>query len=480
MIGSKYIEIDWRNFVQGMTTTDFTEDGGFSVGSGGTSISTTNINPIVNPGLLSFPSLVTDKSSGLTGDIIASCEDPTNTYSRLFISADADTDGRFWSSVADGTLTQRGSEDTTPVYASGRTDMMPFAGEVYFTNSTQIRQWQLPATFDNSANFPFTFNDTSAFHPSIVYENNAYYGDGNELLRQTGAGTLPAVILTLPTNQTIQAIGVDPASGKMLLSILDQYDHANTENVQARVGYYNGYSSKLDKVVLIPEMMTCFHNLGGTVFTGYGRNFGYWNGTGVQFLRELHNTADSGALLYKHHITSKADIIYIIDQSRILAYGEVMQGQGRSWWYAYQNFPSGVATNLTNIVNFGGANLKKNLAISYGTAKFDILDLNTTASKQGSSAFFSKRYRFPKSVTFNSLVIDYSVAVADSTDIGIATMIDDTGTGLQLETVNTPETNKRTFHLTNPTLESRSLQIKYIPLVNTPIERITLFYTPKE
>lgn len=479
MIGSKHIEINWKNFVQGMTTTNFTEDGGFSTGDLSSSSYVSIVNPKVNPGLLHFPELSVDKSTNLSGEIIASCEDAGATYNRLFVT----DSGKFYG--WDGTtLSAALATDSTRSYVAGKTDMTPYGPYCYGTSATYVWEWVVTTATISQTYFAFPNSSGSASwdpasypHPVLVYEGNIYYANGPQLLRQTTVGGVPAEILLLPNyGEAIIALGIDPASGKMLISTQSGYNASGTKNKLSKVQYYNGYSNKVDKVVITDEMITCFYNNGGTVFIGYGQNFGYWSGTGIQFLRRLNIALDSDTLLYKHHVTSVGNILYMIEKHRIIAFGEVMQGQGRSWWYAYQNRPSGTATNLTNISNIGG----NKLVFSFATSKFLTLDLEGVTAISGNGVWHSKIYDFPRAVTFNSITIQYSKNVSANTTIGELYIVDDTGTQTQIAVITTAETTKSIFDCPYPTIKSRSLQIQYIASENTGVERITMFYNDKE
>ena len=56
MIGSKVITIDAKNFIAGMSSSNFSQDGGLGVSSLGNSESVTVINPTITPGLIYAPS----------------------------------------------------------------------------------------------------------------------------------------------------------------------------------------------------------------------------------------------------------------------------------------------------------------------------------------------------------------------------------------------------------------------------------------
>ncbi|GAH22606.1 unnamed protein product, partial [marine sediment metagenome] len=69
MIGKKYIEIGANEFLGGLTSGENTSDGGHGP-------RTTQVNLTKVPGVLHAPGAVIDESTNLTGEVIASCEDP--------------------------------------------------------------------------------------------------------------------------------------------------------------------------------------------------------------------------------------------------------------------------------------------------------------------------------------------------------------------------------------------------------------------
>ena len=484
LIGENVIEINWKNFTSGMSTNINTQDGGFSIGHGipGNGTTASVINPIAEPGILNFPTTPTDKSTNLTGQMIASCEAPAFAYTRLFVSEDgAGQDGRFFHCSSSGTLTEVGAEDTTNNYIYGRTDMILYKSEAYITNSGDIVRWSSVGasnTFDYAF---FSFSDSFAPHPALVYEDNAFYGDGNLLLRQTSAGGTPATILTLPDNQVIVALGIDPGSGKMLISVVDAYDVSGLGNTGSRVLYYDGFSNKASKLVPIETMVTAFYNLGSSVFVFYGQNMGFWNGSGITFLRELNIDLDNSELVYKHHITNIDDILYIVEKNRILAYGKILKDQSRVFWYALQNVVVATPTDYNFVVDIGN-NL---LATSFATDKFYTFATKTVTSVNTltASRFYTLEYNFSRPVTFDQCMIEYIDAIPTATaapsGVALVELYTDDDSVTQISTVQVPDgLSKTTFSCTWPSIQTRNLQIRYIPTVAAAIKRITIFYTP--
>jgi hypothetical protein len=481
MIGSKYIEINWKNWVQGMTTSNFTEDGGFSIGPGVTFGGTSNVNPLITQGILNFPALPVDKSTGLVGEILMSCEDGNvvGVKDRLVVSRVNSTTAKFYTLNGADVLSLVDT-DSTRDYQQGKSDMAPFGTFAYGTSSTYIFEWNIAGGTVNQTFQDLTATYTNASvvpHPVLFFENNMFYGNGNKLLRQTTPGGAATTILTLDTSQVIVAFGIDPGSGKMLISTVTQINLSDTENTTAKVLYYDGFSNKPLKAVIVDEMITCFYVVGGTIFIAYGQNFGYWSGTGIQFLRRLNVALDFNQLVYKHKITNIGHILFIAEKNRILAFGEVMQGQGRCWWYALENTSGGLPVNLTVVFNLGD----NKLGYSYDDAKFFTLNTRSKADIDTANALvFSRKYDFPRNVTFNNFVIDFEDEIPINVDIGNVYIFNDTISAPFIGTVRTNQAGILTWQVPYPTLQARSVQIRYIPARNLGIERITWFYNDKE
>lgn len=475
MIGSNTFDIDGSDFIKGMSTDNNLIDGGFSIGTLPTNgINATIINPVSQPGILNFPATATDKSTNLTGEMMASCEDPAASAARLFVSTDSGSDGRFFSSASDGTLTQRGVVDSSHDYLYGRTDIIGYQGEAYVTTATTIVRWQQPATFNTSF---FSFNDAFAPHPAIVFENNAYYGDGNELHRQTSAGGAPAAILTLPTSQVIVALGIDPGSGRMLISVVNQYNISDTVNSQAFVLYYDGFSNKVVKTVPVDDMITAFYNVGGTVFVGYGPRVGYWTGAGIEFLRKLNVSYDNAELPYKHHFTNWGQILVVVEKNRFLCFGKVTQDSAPVWWYAYANLVGGTPTNMTIAANLGSSNL----CFSYATSKFFLWNILSTSSLFIDSAFYSLKYNIKRKTTFNQVLVEFVNSLTANIDAGTLYFIDSEGNVTLLKTINPgSRTDMRTIECPYPDIDTRSFQLRYLPASAQPIARFTIFANPSD
>jgi hypothetical protein len=479
MIGKFNFEIGGEEFLRGMGTSDFLNDGGFSSVSEGANVFHT-------PGLMYGSPPVVDQTDDLVDDLIASCEDPRvftggATFKRMFV----DNAGQYYS--WNGTLLDLIATDgTNPTkYADSKTDMIGFGENTIFTTNAVSITKLVPSTgVLTDAYYNFVGSVAAVVpHPALVYEDNAYYGNGNTLLRQTDPAAAPTVILTLPTEQTIVTMDVDPGTGKMLISIIDGLNAGDTNNRVARVGYYDGFSNKLSKVVLIDDMITSFYPVGNSLYVCYGQNFGYWTGSGLQFLRKLSVPLTSAGLVYKHRITNIGTTVYMVEGAKVLAYGQLAGRTNKVFYYVHTEKESGalLTLGLTLLVNLGSNVLGYAFINESSVEKFYTMDISSVASLTASDIWRSNKYTFPKEVIITGVRIEYGVALPtnDST-VGTLYVYDDKQAVTSLGAVSTTVSNTYEVELTNPTINTRSIQLSYPFSLQYPIRRFTVFYNKKE
>lgn len=458
-IGQKQIEITPEELVMGMTTGNNLSDGGFSDQSYG-------INTEVEPGVLSFVTTPTEPSTSPVGHIIASTpNDTTKTaVDKYFLGHDDSSgDGTYyeWNGSAIALI----RTDSTNNYASGKNDLITYRNEIYGTSNEAIVRWTADnATFDVAFQ---AFNDTSAPHPALVYENNAFYADGNQLWRQTTASTVPTVIMTLIEGTVMTALSIDPGSGLMLIATSSSNNTSDTVPTINKVLYYDGFSNKPRKAVIVDDMVTSFYGVGSTVYVVYGQNLGYWNGSGTRFLRKLNVSFSNESLVYKSNITNIGSTLYVAEGRFIMAFGDIVGGASASFRYVYRSPADDISliTNLgQNVLGIG----------TFTNESFLTLDLDTLGIN---GTFWSKRYTFPKDITFNQITIEYFTAMAsDNTAVGHVDLIQEGATTLSLPMLNTVS-GKKIGTITYPTITTRTIQMNYTPVDSTQIRRITLYYT---
>lgn len=466
MIGQKSFDIDFRDFVKTISSSDYISDGGYST-------RTIGCNPFAVPGLMYPSSPLVDVSTNLVGRMMMSVDNNTTAsgIDRFMVARNTSTnDGTYYH--WNGTALTLKRTDSTNNYTYGKNDIITFANEIYATSNEALIRWTAD---DVTFNVAFqAFNDSAAPHPALLYENNAYYGDGNELWRQTTVAVAPTIILTLPTDRVIISLGIDPGSGRMLISTVSTLNISNTLSTISRVDYYDGFSSKTIRTVIVDDMVTAFYPVGGTVYVTYGQRLGYWTGTGIQFLRKLTVTLDNASLAYKHHITNIGNTLYVVSVRNILAYGEIINGQPKAFYHIYKD-----SADIGFVVNLGSNKLGIGVTSANTFVTFDVLKIDHTTL--GTSDFYSNKYPFDRPVIFNQVTIEFGEDMpTDGNAIGGMSVIDENGLPTSLGNASNTVSTKKEYTLPWPTLQLRSLQLNWTWLKNISIKRFTVFYTPKE
>lgn len=469
-LGKAIITWDADDIVKGMSSSDNIQDGGFSP-------TTDAVNLTTTPGVMYQPASPTDKSTSLTGDMAVSVQNGTTltAVDRIFLAIDAaSSDGSYY--YWNGSSLTLKRTDITNNYVFGRLAIICFANEFYATSNEAVIRWTAD---DSTFNVSFkNFADSAAPHPAITYRNFAYYGDGNLLLRQDAAGAAPTTILTLPTGEKITALGIDPGSGKLLISTSSGYNASDTIATQNKVYYYDGSSTESSKIVIVDELIQAFYNVGSTVFVTYAQNLGIWNGAGIQFLRHLSISLDNTFLAYQGHITNQGSTLYVIDDTQILAYGPVRQKGDNVFYYVYKN---NVNSNTVTHIAFLGSGI---LGIGFKDEKFYTFDTTSVASTN-TQTFFSNEYVFPDQEWVRRARVFYKSTVSNNASPGQLRLFDENGlittigsSGTILLT-NTSGASSAVKEINNIDLKLNQLTFQLIlSIVNPGIQRVIFYGDP--
>lgn len=464
MTGKYTIEIGTKEFLEGMTSSPETEDGGFSPQTNGVNITSTQ----TVLGVLYPQGFKSDKSTS-DGQFVASCPDPDSgigVYRYILTET-----GKFYSingsSVA--TLRQTGAKTYLPDYA----DMVVYKNGLYATSSTDV-------TLATGANLSSidegwwvttkgkTALTASIPHPLLVFEDSLWIGDGNLLHKwdgttATGASGSPSVsFLTLNAGLVITALGIDPSTGKMLISATDGIATPGSFPRQAKVYVWDGFSAKPSRAVIVDDIVTAFYPLGGVIYVCYGVNLGYWNGSGISFIRKFKNNTygATSTLVYKHRITNVGKKILIADGVDVLTMEETLPGQKR--FYVSYKIISALNSRYDIIFNLGSDNLGMCFTSSGPIYNFSVLNLKSVASG-GSLDFYSKKYKFPRPIYIREIHIEYLDAVATTATTGTITFYDQNLTAIATPSL-TNDSASSTYEITRPLNNKnkiRTLQMLY-------------------
>ena len=492
MIGKEQLIIDASEFLKGVSSGAEISDGGFSpTGARG-------FNMLKTPGVLYAPpqaaDVDTDNTLTSNGEIVATSPDHAvfSGDNRLCVAAKSNGDGTFYR--YNGTKLVLADDANTPDitnnYAKFFTDIINFAGETYVTSKETIVRWTSTATF-NISFYTFAAHSSSAIspHPAIVFENNAFYGDVNVLLRQTAAAGAPAAILTLSVDQVITGLGVDQGSGKMLIATSSSLNISNTLTAVHKLLWYDGFSNKVIKSVIIDDMITGFYSHGGITYVAYGGIYlGYINGSGISFLRKLKNaTFDSDVFPTKHSFTHRGNTVMVIDGSEILFFGEVIRGS-KIFYYGYKNYITGGAVSTTAfkcICPLNSSTTPQAIGISVATENFFSLDISSVATID-SFTLISNFYQFPRPVYLRRLELQFIDNI--SSGVIVVTYQDERRNGLTLGTEWGTLTNQKIhgyvgFGGDDSSDSNKVTQFQLTLAYNTTnagLKRVILYYDPAE
>jgi len=402
MIGKNFIEIGAAELALGMSTGAHTLDGGFSP-------ETTAVNLTAVPGVMYPPANPVDISWTFSslGDAIAFC--PTNV---TLLNGFALTVNGYILKIDSTPSFPSVSAQLTGTYTTGTSDIVNFIDKIYATSTTDVARMDTNLTNGDYDWWSLTLGKgvltSGTRHPMVVFQDLLWVGDNNKLHNIVDSGTGNASVLTLSIHNEITALGVDPSSGKMLIAATQGSNYSNTLSSGNRVFLYDGTSATYTREYAVDGMVTGFRSVGGITYVFYGGNkIGYWNGSGITFLRKLKNVTLSGAdIPYKHHVTNIDNTLYIVDGKQVLAFGEVLPGR-KVWYYCYFN---NVNSNKLGLLCPIGSKL---LGLGFATSKFYTLDTTSVATGEALT-FTSNFYKFPRPVYIRSARIEYDGSVPNN------------------------------------------------------------------
>ncbi len=404
MIGKQHIVWDATDIVKGMTSGPNVSDGGFSN-------ETNAVNLIYEPGVLNGVPAMVDKSTNLTGEAIGWTPNgfPTGgAYPNGFLIA---TDGKVMGVDSGQALTA--SSALSGTYNFGTTEIQQWLTKIFITSTDNVAIMDTDLTNGNASWWSSTISgastlNTAVRHPLLVFQNLMWIGDANKLHNVIDTATGNVAALSFKSSLEITALGTDPSSGNMLIGTSQAPNINGTRSAGNFIYTYSGTGSVTNEYP-VDGLVTGFHTNEGVTYVTYGQNYGYWNGSGVTFLRRLKNvTLTSSDLAYKHHMANIGSTNYIVDGSQILAHGEVLPG-GKVFYYALDNQ---ISSNKFSLVCPVGDN---KIGVAFSSHKFYSFD--TVGTGVGSlNTLKSLRYSFPNPAFVRSVSLEYAGAGVSNGD----------------------------------------------------------------
>lgn len=434
------LKIDAQDLTLGESVSTRLADKGFSPESYGVNVSR-------DKGYLYFQEAETDRSGAvLVDDIIAGEFDATFLGNDQYM---VDESGNFY--TLDGTTLTKKQTDSTNTYTIGTTDLITFQSEVFTTSTQDIAK----LTSNMAALDEDWWTNTRSHaplsgsyrHPMEVVEDTLYIADQYYL--HTWDGTTSVYnAMSLPPDVNITSLRKHP-DGRHLIAfcgVTANYSHTlggggkiyiiDTTNLE--------WIREIDEVPQVEGSRV----LGGVVYVTYGRNFGYFTGDGVEWLKDLNQ-----GTTYSHNMRIAEDILLIRDSTQVLAYGDL--GQGKVFWRTYNPTSATVVT----YVGYKGNNI---VLVGYhnGTSP-KIVEYNLNSAGVAGQ-FESNLYKLSAEYAIRRIEIDHDKTTDSGTNSFVITLLDADDDTLATETKSYTDNPHKTSEMYFDTF-TRDLRLRLAP-----------------
>lgn len=471
-----------------MATTDYVPDGGIGASS-------ININPVVVPGTIRATYSVVPGGDGVSAaTLIASCEDPrtgsASSLDRVFV----DDDGVMYALTSGASFSDVKTPASGSGYSMSITDMASFDSAVFTTKTTNIVKgtvsgatWTLDETWWTGTEGQAALQGNGTRHPELVFENFLWFADGEKLHNVDEAGTSAADVLVLGVNERINALGIDPGSGLMMLGVTTILDSSNNFSSQNYIMLYDGYSPKVRRKIPVVGTVTSFTNVGGSVYVGIDNTIGLWNGSGVTFMRRLlANGTSDGDISYKMRVTAFQNTLVVVDGQQLLAYGDIANGK-RVWYPLYKN-----QVNSANI-DFVAFSATVESTSPSGNKPILLVNFSTTlvylvspldAANVAAGTYYSTFYNFERPIFIRRMRV-FTTGITTTSGIGSIGIVNETGTtvapSVSTFVVAAASSPQRVFDFTFGSQKFLTAQVKAVLGTQAfGIVRIILYYDVAE
>ena len=210
--------------------------------------------------------------------------------------------------------------------------------------------------------------------------------------------------------ETISAIGVDKASGLLMIAATQSADYSASKNTKSKIYLYDGLSPKAARVIPINGLVTSFKSTDDRTIVFIGNKIGYFTGSGVKFLRKMNFAlGDATKLVYPHRACVIENTVYYAENAKVIAYGEVREKGDKIFYPVVSN---NVNSNTYKCISSIGAGL---LGLAFASSKFYTFDTTSVAST-GGITFYTNKYLFPRPINLRVAYVEYADPVTTLDD----------------------------------------------------------------
>lgn len=399
------LTIDAKQFKLGESQSRHEGDRGFSPESYG-------LNLEYDKGVLYGMGAATDIGGAtLVDKVVARAKDKNSLGNDQYF---LDASGNFY--TLDGATFTKRQTDGSNTYQLGTSDMVQFQGNTYATSTDDVAKLTgsdltaLDATWWSTTLGNSTLQ-TSVRHPLEVVEDHLYIGDKNNIHAYDGSvDTVNAI--TLPTGVNVISLRKH-TDGRTLLAFCGlTINYSHSLGLAGVVYYIDTVTWEFIREVPLESQVEGTINHEGAIMCTWGKNFGYFDGSGLQWLRDLESETT-----YSHNLESKEDTLLVRDDDAIIAWGDL--GKGKVFWNLYQTGDS------IDVIAYLGSG---KVAFGYLSSSTEYLKYVDTDEVGVYGSFFSDPITLPGRVWVRRVEVDHDVSTTGVEQMNLYYKADDGST----------------------------------------------------
>lgn len=297
------------------------------------------------------PTLSTVSGTTLSADIVASIVNPA------YLGDDAimlDADGKFY--FWDGDVLTFKQQDTTNSFANGNTDIKFFSNNIFATSQNNITQVSLNMTSIDPTWWTVTKGkgnlNNSYRHPMEIVEDSLYIADDYKIHMIDISLNATENWLQLPSVYNITALCKHPNGVYLLAFCAETANYSHTQKSKGKIFVIDVTAGEFVQEIDVDDQTEGAINVGGIIYVTYGKNLGYFTGSGYKLLRKLN--LPTNKMVYTQNLSSIGNVLLVPEfangRKSILAYGDV-NGKGNIFFYPFDFYEANSSTGIANILN---------------------------------------------------------------------------------------------------------------------------------
>jgi hypothetical protein len=270
------------------------------------------------------PSATTIGSGTMVKKILANIVDPA------YLGNDAyyvDDSGNFY--TKDGGTFTKDQTDSTNTYTLGTTDLIHYKGEIFATATDEVTKLTANLAAIDTAWWTTTRGHSvlngNYRHPMEVVEDTLYIADEYKIHTWDGT-TSVAAAMSLPPDVNITSLRKHPDGRHLIAFCGVTANYSHTQGGGGKAYIIDTVNLEWTQEIPLESQVEGSRVVSGVVYVTYGKNFGYFDGSALQWLRDLETSGTT----YSHCITDIEGTVAFRDGDEIICYGDV--GAGNVFW----------------------------------------------------------------------------------------------------------------------------------------------------